>query len=149
MIKSWKISLIHSGKFLIFVSLLCFGFLKWQVVHIGLKNYAMAKSIKSGFCSQHLLFTVCKYYAVGICAISPTAVLLLKFKIGICHGVFGRKIDSFCDKTFNSWVFFSITYQSEFCCNFQRGSDHVPTTFKNQLPKSEMQVLLTLLFFPT
>ena len=48
--------------------------------------------------------------------------------------------------TFNSRLFLTITGLN-FVAICKGRPDHVPTTFKNQLAKSEMQILLTLLFF--
>ena len=100
MIKSWKISLIHSGKFLIFVSLLCFGFLKWQVVHSsGLKNDAMAKSIKSGFCSLHLFLqyiqVLCSW---NLCNQPNYRTSFKSLKLGFAMGSLAEKLIHFVTK---------------------------------------------------
>ena len=107
----------------------------------------MAKSIKSGFCSLHLFLqymqVLCSW---NLCNQPNYRTSFKSLKLGFAMGSLAEKLIHFVTKR-SIHVFFSITYQSEFCCNLQRGPDHVPTTFKNQLPKSEMQVLLTLLFY--
>ena len=62
-------------------------------------------------------------------------------------GSLAEKLIHFVTKRSIHEFFFSITYQSEFVAICKGRPDHVPTTFKNQLAKSEMQILLTLLFF--
>ena len=82
-----------------FVSLLCFGFLKWQVVHSsGLKNDAMAKSIKSGFCSQHLPYSMQVLCSWNLCNQPNHGTSFKSLKLGFAMGSLAEKLIHFVTK---------------------------------------------------
>ena len=108
----------------------------------------MAKSIKSGFCSLHLFLqymqVLCSW---NLCNQPNYRTSFKSLKLGFAMGSLAEKLIHFVTKR-SIHEFFLNYLPVWILLQFAKlGPDHVPTTFKNQLPKSEMQVLLTLLFY--